>query len=99
MTTDTTAKADKKTRYALRLYVAGNAPNSRIARDNLKRLQARYPEYEFAVEVIDLYQNPGLALEHGVFVSPALQILEPGSGSIVYGNLSEERILEQALNL
>ncbi|HNB40242.1 MAG TPA: circadian clock KaiB family protein, partial [Anaerolineales bacterium] len=88
-----------KKRYALRLFVAGNATNSRIARENLEQLLARHPEHEFEVEIVDLNVQPEFALDQGVFISPALQILEPSSGGIVYGNLSQKEVLEKVLNL
>jgi len=93
-----TANSNKK-RYSLRLFVAGNAPNSRIARKNLEHLLAKHPEHEFEVEVVDLNVQPEVALDQGVFISPALQILEPNSGGIVYGNLSQKEVLEKVLNL
>jgi circadian clock protein KaiB len=100
MTTNTLSNGQKMTRhYALRLFVAGNATNSLIARENLERLQAKYLEHKFEIEIIDLNLKPEVALEQGVFVSPALQILGPVSGGIIYGNLSDSRVLEQALNL
>jgi len=86
-------------RWSLRLYIAGNSTNSRIARENLEHLQAKYPQYEFIVEIIDLNLRPEIALEQGVFISPALQILEPIPGGIIYGNLSQEAVLEKVLNL
>ena len=99
MAAKTKNRSTKKTRYSLRLFVAGNATNSRIARENLERLQAKYPQYEFEVEIIDLNVRPETALEQGVFISPALQILGPLTRGIIYGNLSEDRVLEQVLNL
>lgn len=99
MVTESTPAAQKKNRFFLRLFIAGEGANSRIARENLKQLQIKYPAHEFSIEVVDLNQNPVLALEQGVFISPALQVLEPPSGGIVYGNLSDEHILEQVLNL
>lgn len=93
-------QATRKNRlYMLRLFVAGNATNSRIARENLQRLQAKHPEHEFEIEIIDLTLQPEVALEHGVFISPALQILGPVSRGIIYGNLSDDKVLEQFLSL
>ena len=99
MTINSQFGAQKKMCYVLRLFVAGNAANSRIARENLERLQAKFPEHEFSIDIIDLNLKPETALEQGVFISPALQILEPVSGGVIYGNLSDSRVLEQALNL
>lgn len=89
----------RKKYYNLRLFVAGNATNSRIARENLDQLLAKYPEHEFEIAVVDLNLEPELALDQGVFISPALQILEPTSGGVIYGNLSQTEVLEKVLNL
>ncbi|HNB36352.1 MAG TPA: circadian clock KaiB family protein [Anaerolineales bacterium] len=100
MKTDTPNGPTKKVQhYALRLFVAGNAANSQIARENLERLRARYPDYEFEVEVIDLNIDPEVALTHGIFISPALQVIDPPTGGVIYGNLSDERVLERVLKL
>ncbi|HMU94950.1 MAG TPA: circadian clock KaiB family protein [Anaerolineales bacterium] len=89
----------RKKHYILRLFVAGNATNSRIARENLDQLLAKHPEHEFEVEIVDLNLEPEVALEQGVFISPALQILEPNAGGVIYGNLSQMEVLEKVLNL
>lgn len=88
-------KQDK--RYVMRLFVSGNAPNSRLARENLDRFQASFPEYEFEIEIIDLNTQPALALENGVFITPTLQILEPAPGGMIYGNLSDGQVLARVL--
>jgi len=84
-------------RCVMRLFVTGNAPNSRLARENLARLQMRFPEYHFEVEIIDLGSQPELALTYGIFIAPTLQVLEPSPGGMLYGNLSDTRVLEQLL--
>jgi hypothetical protein len=53
--------------------VARDAPNSCIARENLRRLKGSIAECDFGVEIVDVMENPQAALEHGVFVTPALQ--------------------------
>ena len=84
-----------QTRYAVRLFVAGDATNSRIARENLKRLRDKFPEDGFTVEIVDVNVCPEVALEEGVFITPALKVIEPAPGGIVYGNLSDFRALGQ----
>jgi circadian clock protein KaiB len=76
-------------RCLVRLYVAGNAPNSRMARENLERIRGRFPRLDFAIEVIDVNSHADEALEQGVFITPALQVIEPEPGGMVYGNLSD----------
>lgn len=83
----------EKIRYVVRLFISGDAPNSRIARENLHRLQKRLPRHEFKVEIVDFCLCPEMALEHRVFITPTLQIIEPQPGGVVYGNLSDENML------
>ena len=85
--------------YVLRLFVSGDAPNSRIARDNLKRLQESFSEQVFEVEVVDVVDRPETALECGIFITPALQIVEPPPGGMVYGNLNDTEALISLLRI
>ncbi|MDX9752978.1 MAG: circadian clock KaiB family protein [bacterium] len=79
-----------KQRWVVRLFVTGDAPNSRIAKDNLKRLRARYGDCPFEIEIIDINQDAQTALDHCIFMTPALQIVEPKPGGFIFGNLSDE---------
>jgi len=88
---------ERTKRYVLRLFVAGDAPNSRIARQNLKRLGERVGEAEIVIEIVDVLVDPRAAIEHGVYLTPALQIIEPGPSRFVYGNLSDEDALDSTL--
>src|SRR5689334_16805888 len=64
--------ADDSERLILRLYVAGDAPNSTAARANLKRLlESRQPD-SYSVEIVDCLAEPLRAIEEGVFVTPTL---------------------------
>ncbi|MGD9817136.1 MAG: circadian clock KaiB family protein [Desulfomonilaceae bacterium] len=87
-------------RCIIRFFVAGDAPNSIIARDNLRRLRESLPEIHFEIEIVDVNLNPEMALQKGVFVTPALEVLEPSPGGIFYGNLSNSdpvrRLIETA---
>jgi len=78
---------------AVRLFVAGDAPNSRLAKRNLRILRERSNGCIFEVEVVDVDADPQIALEHGIFVTPALQILRPPPGAMVFGNLSDHDTL------
>ena len=75
--------------FFLKLFVAGAAINSRVARDNLEKLRARLPHCTFHIEVVDVFEDPQQALAHGVYLTPALQIIEPEPGGLVFGNLSD----------
>ncbi len=68
---------------------AQDALNSRRARENLQRLRKTFPRVQFDVEVIDIDKAPQTALDQGIFVNPALQVLEPAPGILIYGDLSD----------
>jgi circadian clock protein KaiB len=95
MRTDSNPIAENnRCRYTVRLFVAGDAPNSRLAQENLQRFTAEAVERDFRIEVVDVMENPQLAMEHEIYITPALQILEPAPGSIVFGNLSDREALQ-----
>ncbi|HEY7768869.1 circadian clock KaiB family protein [Longimicrobium sp.] len=79
----------------LRLYVAGNAPNSAAAVRNLQRVREALGECE--VEIVDLSQTPGRAREDGILVTPALVCLAPRR-ALVLGNLSDTAAVLAALS-
>jgi len=82
-------------RCAARLFVCGDAPNSRRARNNLQRLRETLDHVEFEVEVVDVDKTPQAALDQGIFVNPALQVIEPAPGMLIYGDLSELTVIEE----
>jgi len=85
--------------YVMRLFISDNAVNSRIARENLSNFLAEFPQYSFQIEVVDLYLQPEMALQNGIFITPTLQILAPQPGGIIYGNLSDRNALERILQI
>lgn len=89
----------KRVRYVMRLFVSGDAPNSRVAQNNLKMLQDSFPNKKFAVEIVDVNVHPDIALEYDVFITPTLHILEPKPGGMVYGNLTDTEALLGVLKL
>lgn len=74
---------------SVRLFVSGEAQNSRKARENLGQFCERLPEVTFEVKVVDVNVNPQAALDQGVYLTPALQVIEPQPGLWVYGDLSD----------
>jgi circadian clock protein KaiB len=83
----------------LRLYVAGDGPNSVAARANLKRLLgARHPS-TYSVEIVDCLVEPLRAIEEGILVTPTLLRLSPPPRRTVVGALSESSQVVSALDL
>lgn len=77
--------------YVLKLFVAGDAPNSRLARENLRRLQAQAPDAVFDIKVVDVLESPQEALKAGVYVTPALQVIRPAPQTMIFGNLTDNK--------
>ena len=50
----------------LRLFVSGLTPRSQRAIDNLKTICERYLAGRYRIEVVDLYQSPGLARDEQI---------------------------------
>ncbi len=88
---------DTKRTCMLRLFVAGDGVNSYLARINLEKLLACLTDTDCDVTVIDVLEDPQAAFDHGVTVTPMLQILDPGPGKTIYGNLSDASVVLAAL--
>jgi circadian clock protein KaiB len=81
----------------LRLYIAGNAPNSLRAIDNAQAICDEHFPADHELEVVDLLQDPGRALADGIIVTPTLLILLPLPVQRVIGNLSDTKQVLLAL--
>ena len=86
---------------SLRLYVAGQAPNSAAAVQNLGIL---FPGDEASdqpvkIEIVDLLKEPLRGLEDGVVLSPTLVRLAPPPVRRVVGNLSNHGAVLLALGV
>lgn len=86
-------------RLVLRLYVAGDGPNSSAARANLRRLLDNRTPDSYDVEVVDCLLEPMRAIEEGVFVTPTLLRLSPPPRRTIVGSLSEVGSVTAALGL
>jgi len=85
---------DTTERWELRLYVAGQTPNSLKAFANLKKLCEEHLKGKYSIEVIDLLENPGLARGDQILALPTLVRKLPPPMRKIIGNLSDkERVL------
>ena len=83
----------KKT-YILKLYVAGNTPNSARALKTLNNILEREFQGVYALKVIDVLKNPQLAEEDKILVTPTLTKLLPPPVRKIIGDLSDrEKVL------
>ena|ERR1700722_12246666 len=86
-------------KLVLRLYVAGDASNGVVARDNLRAVLARYPTEPVQLEVVDVVKDPDRGLRDGVVITPLLVKVTPAPTRRVVGNLRDEATLLAALDL
>lgn len=83
----------------LRLYVVGDAPNSRAAIANLQALRSRHLPAQTEIEVVDLLSEPMRALEDRIVMTPTLLVLSTSPVRTVIGNLSDAGQVLDALGL
>jgi circadian clock protein KaiB len=74
---------------SLRLYIAGNAPNSLRAVANTKAICQEYLTGRSDLEIVDLLRHPERALADGIIVTPTLVRLKPRPIHRVIGDLSD----------
>jgi circadian clock protein KaiB len=83
----------------LRLYIAGDAPNSLEAVANLEAICREYLKDGHKLEVVDVLKHPQRAMTEGVLVTPSLAKLSPGPTAKVVGNLKDKAKVLLALGL
>lgn len=81
------------------LFVAGDEPNSKQAKDNLKRICDSHLNGRCQNKIIDVLEDYQTALEHKVLVIPTLILVEPLPQVRIIGNLSDTKKVFQALRL
>lgn len=86
-------------RYHFRLFVAGDEPNSRRAKEALNRFCEVYLKKNYKIEIVDVLKDFRSALENNVLLAPTLLILEPPMGTKLIGSLNDERRLLEVLGL
>ena len=75
--------------FALKLYVSGMTPRSRRAIDNLQKLCKEHLHDGYDLEIIDIYQQPGLAKDAQIVAAPTLVRTLPLPLRRVIGDLSD----------
>ena len=58
--------------FVLRLYVSGMTPRSRQAIDNIRNLCEEHLAGRYDLEIVDIYQQPGLAKDAQIIAAPTL---------------------------
>lgn len=94
----THASASKNGGLKLRLYIAGNAPNSLLAVANCRAICAAHFD-NVDLEIVDSFEDPERALADGIIVTPTLLKLAPKPGQRLIGNLSDTQQVLMSLGV
>lgn len=81
--------------YFLRLFVSGVLQNSVRAVRNVNRICEKYLKGNYKLEIIDIYQQPDLAIKEQIIVIPVMIIKHPLPERRIIGDLSNvDKVLE-----
>ena len=81
-------------RYVFRLFVSGTTPRSTRAIRNIRKICDEHLTGRYDLEVVDIYQQPGLAGHEQIIAAPTLVKSLPLPLRRFIGDISEsERIL------
>jgi circadian clock protein KaiB len=89
----------ERARLLVRLYVAGESPNSVAAKKNLRAAIAHLSAGEVTMELVDVLREPERGLRDGVLVTPTLIRVEPKPERRVIGNLRDRAALLAGLGI
>ena len=90
---------DDKETFMLQLFVAGISPNSVRAIENINAICSKYLKGRHELEVIDIYQQPALALKEEIITIPVLIKKFPLPEERLIGDLSNTKIVLKELRL
>lgn len=80
--------------YTLRLFVTGNSPRSTAAISTIRSICDKYLSGRFELEVVDIYQQPGAAVDEQIIAAPTLIKRHPKPVRRMVGSLSDhDRVL------
>jgi circadian clock protein KaiB len=89
-----TAASSDPERYVLRLFITGMTPRSAEACRSIRAICEEHLEGRYDLEVIDIYQQPGLTKDEQIVAAPTLVKKRPAPVRRLVGNLSnDERVL------
>lgn len=86
-------------KYILRLFVTGILPNSARAIVNIKAICEKYLKSRYELEIIDIYQQPALALSEEIIAIPVLIKKFPLPEVRLIGDLSNTENVLKGLHL
>ena len=84
---------------SLRLFVAGDSPDSAIAIGNLRALFPPDESSQIEMEIVDVQRDPARAAREAVLVTPTLLKVSPSPPCRILGNLNNREALLGVLGI
>jgi circadian clock protein KaiB len=88
-----------KADYVFRLFITGNTPNSTRAIHNIQQICEAHLQGRYALEVVDVYQQPALAQQEQIIALPLLIKKFPLPERKLIGDLSDTEKVMKILSL
>jgi len=85
--------------YIFRLYVTGASPNSLRAIDNTKKICEKHLADNYDLEIIDVYQQPVVAMDENIIALPLLIVKKPLPEKRLVGDMSDNEKVMKAIGL
>jgi circadian clock protein KaiB len=85
--------------YIFQLFVTGILPNSSLAIININAICEQYLKGRYELEIIDIYQQPALALAEEIIAVPVLIKRFPAPEERLIGDLSNREKVLQILRI
>ncbi len=79
--------------YRLLLFVATGQKNSIKAQTNTERFLKQHLKDQYVLKIIDVTEDPKLALDKGVYFTPMLMVSSPLPEAYLAGDMSDENEL------
>lgn len=92
-------RSNPPTHFHLRLFVAGDEPNSRKAKETIKDLCKTHLKNKYKLEVVDVLEDYKSALENNILLAPTLMIISPPPQVKIIGSLNDTHKVLDALGL
>ena len=83
----------------LDLYVVGNSPSAKIALANLRRICEERLGNAYALQVVDVLENPEAAEEANIVATPTLIKRDPPPVRRIIGDLSATETVLRSLDI
>jgi len=83
-------KSMRESSLRVRLFIAGEEPNSVRAREALTILWEKYLKDQGELEIIDVFKDYSSTIENHIIAVPALLVERHGTRSVLVGSVEDE---------